>query len=397
MFTQKEREHLRQLAGKVREIAERPEMKVRRLRLMRLNALKPERPVLLCFPEGGWDEILNGQLQCEDSLLREWESGLFKRVWWWENIRDDNFETPWFNIPRKIDSSNWEPSLKNLDKDLEKLKFRVHREDKPETSRRFQLASELFNDLLPVRVYSTMYWWSLGLTNPAMKLYGHQELLLAMAENPEGVKRLMSFLQQDTLRMIEWYEKEGILCLNNNEAYVGSGGVGATDDLPQKDWKEGMPVRLKDLWGFAESQETQDVSPRMFEELVLPFLIPLFEKFGLNCYGCCEPLDQTIDPILKLRNMRRISVSPWADQEVMARKLGKHFVFSRKPNPALVTSGFDEQAIRDDFRKTLKIAGDGALEIILKDTSTVQNDLARFAKWVKIGYEEIDRFMMAKK
>jgi len=135
----------------------------------------------------------------------------------------------------------------------------------------------------------------------------------------------------------------------------------------------------------------------MFAELVLPYQIPLLEKFGMNCYGCCEPLDKGIDMILKIKNMRRISVSPWTDQEIMAQKLGKNFVFSRKPHPTLITSGFDEQAIREDFRKTLAIAGQGSLEIILKDTKTVQNDPTRFTKWVKIGYEEIDRYMLGKK
>ena len=51
-------------------------------------------------------------------------------------------------------------------------------------------------------------------------------------------------------------------------------------------------VRTRDMWGFGESQETVGVSPAMFGEFIFPYQLPLLERFGLNCYGCCEPLDK---------------------------------------------------------------------------------------------------------
>ena len=51
-------------------------------------------------------------------------------------------------------------------------------------------------------------------------------------------------------------------------------------------------VRTMDMWGFTESQETVRVSPKMVGEFVFPYQRPLQERFGLNCYGCCEPLDK---------------------------------------------------------------------------------------------------------
>ena len=44
-------------------------------------------------------------------------------------------------------------------------------------------------------------------------------------------------------------------------------------------------VRTIDMWGFAESQETVGVSPRMFAEFIFPDQLPILERFGLNCYG----------------------------------------------------------------------------------------------------------------
>jgi hypothetical protein len=80
---------------------------------------------------------------------------------------------------------------------------------------------------------------------------------------------------------------------------------------------------VKDMWGFCESQETVGVSPTMFGEFIFPYKLPILEKFGLNCYGCCEPVDKRIDYILKIPNIRRISVSPWADQRTIAERFGK--------------------------------------------------------------------------
>ena len=66
----------------------------------------------------------------------------------------------------------------------------------------------------------------------------------------------MAFLRDDHIAYAEWLEREGLLSLNNENDYVGSGSYGHTHHLPQKDWKPGDKVRLKDLWVLSESQET---------------------------------------------------------------------------------------------------------------------------------------------
>ena len=59
--------------------------------------------------------------------------------------------------------------------------------------------------------------------------------------------------------MLDQLEAQGLLSLNT-AGYVGSGGLGYTRELPQPDFQG--RVRCRDLWGFAESQETSSVSPR---------------------------------------------------------------------------------------------------------------------------------------
>ena len=69
---------------------------------------------------------------------------------------------------------------------------------------------------------------------------------------------------------LDFLETNGLLSLNTEGAYVGSGGFGWTTSLPQADYDPDH-VRTIDMWGFAESQETVAVSAQMFEEFIFPY------------------------------------------------------------------------------------------------------------------------------
>jgi hypothetical protein len=127
----------------------------------------------------------------------------------------------------------------------------------------------------------------------------------------------MSILRDGSLAVLDSLASRNLLSLNNGGEYVGSGGFGWSDQLPQPDFNG--QVRTVDMWGFAESQETVAISPDMFEEFVFPYQLPLLERFGLNCYGCCEPLDKRWHIVKQLPRLPRISVSPWADREYFRR------------------------------------------------------------------------------
>lgn len=410
MPSENDRRILRSLAARVREIAELPEMAERRRRWRRHNALDPERPLVLCFPEGAWEELLPGSdLRCEDEKLRGWEWDLRAKIYWWEHIHDDAALDPWFPVRWAVEiggygvdipythgenrgSYVWDAPLKDLPADLDRLRFRPIKVDREATRHDLDLAADLFGDLLPPRLRGG-FLWTMGLTQEAIKLVGLERLMLLMVDDPESVHRLMAWLRDEHRHLVETLEREGLLTLNNEGDYVGSGGLGYTDGLPQPGRRPGDAVRLEDLWGFAESQETVGVSPAMFGEFVFPYQLPLLEKFGLNCYGCCEGVHTRMEYIARIPNLRRISVSPWCDQRIMAEKLGRNYIFSRKPNPSLVCVDFDEEAIRRDLAETLRLAGGGVLEIIMKDTHTVQRDPTRLSRWVRIALEEVEKYL----
>ena len=402
----RDREILRDLAGRVREIAEQPEMARRKERWYRHNALESERPMVLCFPEGAWNELLpRDSMECSNEKMRQWEWRLRSKIYWWEHIRDDNTLESYFDLNWHVSigdygvsvpytygegkgSYTWEPPLKDLAKDIDKLHFRELSVDRKLTQKNLALADELFGDLLKPRIRGS-FWWTMGLTWEAIKLIGLEKLMLFTYDQPEQLHRLLEWLSKEHMHFIRWFEREGLLSLNNEDGYTGSGGVAYTHELPQSDWKAGSHVRLKDLWGFSESQETVGISPDMFGQFIFPYQLPLLEQFGLNCYGCCEAVHERWDYIKQVPNLRRVSVAPWCNERIIAEKLENNYVYSRKPNPAPLCVGFDESSIRSNIRKTLEVARGCNIEIIMKDTHTVEKEPSRITKWVEIAFEEI--------
>jgi hypothetical protein len=408
-FSQNDIQVLRTLAARCREIADSEINLARKRQWTDLNDLKHSGPpLLLVSPEGAWKEIFPGfPVECENETARVWEQTLRSIIYQHDMIRDDTAFDPVFRVSRKVTNSHYgipfkqsrssqadgayhdDPVLENLDSDLEKLSFRTSTVDRDGAAQNFDLAVDTFGDLLEVR-YQNSLWWTCGLTSSAIRLLGLENFMLAMYDDPEGLHRLMKFLSDDMMNFITFFEREELLDYNAGANYVGSGGLGCTTQLPSRDRPEKGPVKLNQLWGFAESQETVGVSPDMFGEFVYPYQQPLQERFGLNYYGCCEAIDKRWEYIKRTPNLRAVSVAPWSDQARCAELLGRDYIYYRKPNPSPVCMGFNEAEIKREFEETCAQAGMLNTAIILKDTHTIENHPERFACWVQMGRQIIN-------
>lgn len=402
-----DRETLRALAGRVRELAERPPEAEKRKRWYAHNSLHPGRPLVLVDPENGWNEIVTrDSVGCAGELARRWEVVLRKEIFTGEGLRDDKPIEAHFEVAHTYDESGlgveetyhggvsgqsyvWEAALKSP-KDVERLRFPEIRVDYRTTLETLALAADVFADLLSVRLRG-VWWWTFGMTWDLAKLVGLEQVMLLVYDNPALLHRLMEFLRDANLAKLDFLERENLLSLNNDHTYVGSGGLGYTRELPKGDPAAG-PVTPADLWGFTESQETIGISPEMFEEFVFQYQEPIQRRFGLNCYGCCEPLDGRWQVVERTPRLRRVSVSPWADQRKMAAALEDRFIYSRKPAPApLSTPHLDEELVRRDLRETLELTRGCVVELIMKDNHTLGGNPGNLVRWADIAREEIDR------
>ncbi len=406
-FSPAEDEVLRSLARKVRALAERPIEQEKRRLWTSHNDLKLIRPVSYCHPENGWNEIITqDELECVHPLARAWEMRLRKRIFRGERLNDDKVieasftlnhiaaDTGWGLKEERIGGDhggayNWKPPLEDYEADFDKLAYPDFVIDWDKTNRLLDYAKGLFDGILDVYLYRD-WVYSVGLTVDYINLRGLETMMMDFYDEPEWVHKVMAFLRDGYLRRLQWLEDNNLLCRNSGGAYVGSGGTGWTTDLPA--WDTPGKVMLADRWGFAESQETVGVSPEMFEEFVYPYQVPLMEKFGLNCYGCCEPLNLRWHVVKNFPKLRRVSVSAWADVEKMAENLKGDYVFSWKPNPSMLsTPTIDENSIRSAVRDTLEKTRGCVVEIIMKDNHTLGGDREHAVTWCRIVREEIER------
>jgi hypothetical protein len=396
---------LRELAERVAELAARPSEDEKKRLWTLHNDLHTTRPLVFCDPENGWNEIITqDQIRCEKPLFRVWEMGLRKEIFWGETMRDDRVIEPYFNIPYHYTDSGyglcetvtktddqgsyvWDSPIKNYEVDYPKLRFPVISIDHARTEKIREVAEEIFGGILRVRIKG-VWWWTLGMTWDFIKLRGLENLMTDMLLQPKWVHAQMDFLCQALHRKLDFLESQGLLSLNTEGSYVGSGGFGWTTQLPGRDF-DSTRVRTIDMWGFAESQETVGVSPEMFNEFILPYQKTILERFGLNCYGCCEPLDNRWRFLASIPRLRRVSVSPWSDVARMAELLGREYVFSLKPSPVpLAESTLNLHDLRLELRRHLKEARDCRVEVIMKDNHTLGKNPQNAVQWVRMALEE---------
>ncbi|HUT75864.1 MAG TPA: hypothetical protein VM221_13640 [Armatimonadota bacterium] len=398
-----ERETLRDLARQVAEIAADPQNARNRTEWKRHNGLRPGKAMVLIFPEGAWEELLPDEvLTVSDPAFRPWELHLRRIIYRWHHLRDDNVIEPMCKVGLSHRITGWglEPARKPSPErrgawtfdpvisdpaDAAKLTQPDLIVDEEQTQRDLEAVADLFGDILEVRAHRRVHV-NTSLIGHLVNLRGLNEIMLDMCDRPQWVHQVMTFMTEATERLLDLVEQAPDLSLNNGDDYVGSGGVGYTDDLPGPGF-DGR-VRLRDLWGFAEAQELALVSPAMHEEFVLRYQGRLLERFGLNCYGCCEDVTQKLEMIKRtIPRLRRLSVSPWTDLGAAAEALQDRIVYSWKPNPSPVLLSFDAGRIRREINECLDAADGCIVEMVLKDTHTVHGHPETLHNWVKIANE----------
>lgn len=398
-LTDHEREVLRRLAAKVAEYASDEKQAKKRELWYAHNSLKRIRPVVVAFPEGAWLEILPWkEMECKDEFYRAYEWVLRRLCYRYEHFDDDFVIEPVMEVPMVYEITpfiaggnsliHWsmeedghgldqESIVLKEEEDIKKLTKPVFRFDKEATERNVHLIQEVIGDLLEVRPYGYLSP-DTSMLRAFVEMRGTEQLFYDLYDRPEWVHEILGFMKDCTLQLLEEMEPY-LLAANTGSDYVGSGGIGYVKEL------EGTgKLTYQNCWGFSDAQELGGVSPDMYEEFATVYHQPLLERFGLNCYGCCEPLSNKFDIIKKrIKNLRRVSVNPWTDREAAAQALEDKYILSWKPAPTQVTQGFDAEISEADVRKTMDIASDCVVEMILKDTVTVQHEPERIAAWIR--------------
>lgn len=402
-----DRDRLRALAGEVAEIAALPIQQEKRRLWRKLNALNPERPMVM-IDQVCWSEMdLDGSLtlRCEDPELRGYEQTLRRILFQWRHFPVDRPVEPYLPVPMAIEDSGFGLPVQEevrytdqandvrshryenqlaRDEDLEKIRIPRIGHDAAETARRMETAEAIFGGILPPRVKGFDPY--LSVWDPIAQWMGMEALLMGLIDRPEFMLRLAERMVAGYLSKLDQLEALGLLCepqplIHCTGAYV--------DELPAQGYDPAAP-RTRDLWMFGLAQPFSEVSPTMFEAFEIEPNLPLFARFGLVYYGCCDPLDRKMDQVRRIPNLRKVSMSPWTDEERGAEAIGRDFVFSRKPNPALLAfEAFEPEHIRAHLQASVDACRRHGcpLELILKDISTVRGRPERLFEWARIAME----------
>ena len=405
--TPKEKDTLRRLAGEVAEIAALPVHKEKAAMWRRLNRLEPVRP-LVWINEVCWEEMgEEAQLTVADPVLRAAERRMRHALYKWRYLPVDMVVEGWIPSPLVISDTGFglETQAERTKSDIAKNALDyipiIHDEsdvakirptevtcDRAAGDRNAELLDSVLGDLLEVRqVGVTITWFAPWDT--LIQWYGIQELYTDMIDRPELVRMSIARMTDVMLGRFEQYERMGLLSLNNANYRVGSGGLGFTDELPQPDF-DGTHVRMIDMWGNSTPQIFSAVSPEMHWEFALKYEMRILERFGLNCYGCCEPLHHKVDILRRVPRLRRISMSPFVNIDQGAAAIGQDFIYSAKPNPAVLASNsWRPDFARRDLAELLEKTRGLHLEIILKDIHTTRGEPERLWDWAKMAMEMV--------
>jgi hypothetical protein len=268
--------------------------------------------------------------------------------------------------------------------DVKRIKTPQIIHDEAETAKRQALAEEVFDGIMPVYMEGLKEAEiALDVWDQISFMMGVENACFALADKPEMMHALASRLVEIKMSRFDQLERMDLLC--GPQSLIHCTGAW-NDDLPKE---RNAPWTTKQIWTFGLAQMFSTVSPRMFGEYEVDICMPLYERFGLLYYGCCDPLDLKMKQVRRIPNVRKVSMSPWASRERGASEIGGDYVFSHKPNPAYLVH-FDEGLIRGDIRETVQIckANGCPLELILKDVSTVMYKPQNLWRWAQIAMEE---------
>lgn len=408
-MTESDRQRLRSLARHQLELAN-SDTNLERVELWkRHNACKGERPPIHIEVGTFARQVIAPQMQCQDPFARSLEWQMLQDCINLEVFDDDMVVPPFLRLPYDThfrlfghtirqdimyDENGLELGHKfhhiisdledDFDKILSPTEFGV---DQASTFAKKEQIEDVFGDILPVQLVSSCL--CAVPTQQVVQLMGLENLIFSICDYPDLFHAMMDRITDSYISYFRHLEEEGVLLRNHGFEWLGQGSLCF---FPEED-KEG-PARTNELWGYMDSQETVGMSPDMFHEFIFPSYQKIAQYFGRLSYGCCEPVHTFWEDIKTLPNLKKVSISPWCDEEFMADQLrGIDIIYHRKPSPNYLglDRHLDEDAFRAHIEKTLHTAAGCHLEIAQRDVYTVHNDIDKVKRYVQIIRQSIDR------
>jgi len=410
----KDTEILRTLASELAEYAALPVHQEKARLWQKQNDLVSERPMVwineIPWHEMNFDDELT--LRTTDPWAQDQERDLRRTLYQWRHMPGDMILNDFITCPlavhstdfgiiedvglAKIDDDNdivsreFHIQIRDFD-DLEKIKMPVVTHNEAATEFRYQALCKVYEGIMPVKKMGQTHIWYTP-WDFLVRWWGVQESMMDLVMRPDLVHAGVSRVVDAWMVELDQFESMNLLSLDANNTRVGSGGYGYTESMPGEpcdpDW-----VRPNNMWGCSNAQIFSEVSPEMRWEFAVEHDLGWLKRWGMTYYGCCEPLNRSIDVIKRIPNLRKISTTPWADTASMVEQIGTDYVMSRKPNPNIFArDSFNPDMAREQLVEFLEASRGCHRELIMKDISTVRYDPKRLWEWETIAMEVAQDF-----
>ena len=411
-INKQDRDYLRELAKRQLSYANSPLTEARKKHWYEHNNCKSDKPIIVIETTTFENEILP-PLKCLSPKARIIERDILRDIINYELIQDDKVIPDYFTLYMPIQFKRfdmdfettraadrlgrqvgytWKYVIQNIEEDLKTLKKSTFTIQRKPFDLMVNLIEDTVGDILPVKIKNDSLRWVLSPSAHVVHTLGFEKMMYGLIDHPDKMHTLYQIITDDILNFLNWQQTEGLLTLNNYNDYAGAGSYGFTDELPRSEVSN-KTITTYDLWGNFNSQETVSISPGMFKEVIFPYYMKLAEKFGLIYYGCCEPVNTFWQDCLQyIPNLRKISISPWCNEEFMGDALrhkishGEKIIYSRKPSPNFIGEGysFDVNGFKAHIKKTIHAASGIPLEFIYRDVYTLSNNIGKLHQAITI-------------
>jgi hypothetical protein len=210
------------------------------------------------------------------------------------------------------------------------------------------------------------------------------EMMMDTLAEPELLHRLMAYLRDCTLETMRQVAEVGLLTPNNTDAMLCSDPVGT----PSADGT----LTYANLWGAANSQEFDQISPAMWEEFCLQYQLPILEQFGFTAYGCCENLTQKIDGVLSIPNLRIFVCSAWTDLDRVIERVGTNYTIMWRQKASAVVFPDDPAELQRDLDEGLRRLQGCYVQVVLRELQTLAGHPDRLHVWTRLAIEAAEKY-----
>ena len=390
---------IRELAKQYMELATSEKQQKANKRMLDTNDLKVVRPPVL-IDEIPWHELACDELtlHCEDGRCRgvEWalRMALYRKKYFGK--ADLIMPAEWtvrmsYSMnPLGLTASETRADGKGIgytdvmedESCLEKINPPVLKAHPENDEAAMAFYTDLFGDTMPVRLAGVDYLYS-AFWDVLTRLRGVEPIFEDMYDRPEYLHAIMEKMVARSTALLDFIEANLHVDPHTQNLHCTPAAVsGLAQDGLKATWYRGM------------AQSFSSISPAMFKEFELDYILPLASRFGYTYYGCCEPLDDRIELLKTIPNLRKVGCSPWANPERCAEQLKGDYVLSRKPNPSHVAHATDPALIRREAEESVKAALKHGcpMDYVLKDITTVSRKPQNLILWAETVSDVMDAY-----